>query len=144
MESERFDALTRRLGRASGRRAAIKGLLGLGVASMVGLGAAGESDAARRGFSGPKLPTPEPTPACPLGACSETCPCGEGQVCVDGGCFLSCAVSPCPCGLCFGISAFSDIYICVDVNASVRNDACTCAQGSVCLGGSCYPPCFGA
>lgn len=88
MDDARFDSLTRGLGAAVNRRAALKGLLGLGAAS-VGIGRLADgADAARRGYSGPKLPTPAPDP----------CGCGPNTTCIGGVCFASCI--GCACGSC--------------------------------------------
>ena len=85
MDDRRFDALTRRLGTLSSRRSALKGLVGLGGILTTGAVIHGQTDAARRGFSGPSFfPTPTPTPACapfgelcsfenPGACCSRTC-----------------------------------------------------------------------
>lgn len=99
MDGSRFDALTRAIGTSTSRRAAIKSLLGLGGALVAGnrLGLDG-AEAARRGYSGPKFPTPGPSdPSCPSGqtwngeacvcsagiTCGSNC-CGDGQECSGG------------------------------------------------------------
>ena len=64
MDDRRFDALTRRLGTLSSRRSALKALVGLGGLLTTGAVIHGQTDAARRGFSGPSVfPTPTPTPS---------------------------------------------------------------------------------
>src|SRR5262245_50951623 len=108
MEDRRFDALTRALGRARSRRMVLKALLGLS-----GVTAAGailhETDAARRGYSGPPtpgtlptqptaLPTlpPPPTettvPRCP----GNQTPCGTECCCPSGN--TKCGPDCCPDG----------------------------------------------
>jgi hypothetical protein len=86
MESDRFAALTRTLAHAASRRSALKGFLGLGMAAIGAASLTPGAGAARRGFSGPKLPTP------------DTCSCPPNHVCVGGVCFQLCI--ECPCGTC--------------------------------------------
>jgi hypothetical protein len=76
MDDKRFDSIARQLGSGSSRRAVLKGLLGVGAVAAVGLTVHGQTDAARRGFTGPFGPTPVPTPTCaPDGApCSLSNP----------------------------------------------------------------------
>jgi hypothetical protein len=56
MNDQDLDERAERLGLAVGRRSLIKGALGVGGAIVVGAGIAQESQAARRGYSGPKIP----------------------------------------------------------------------------------------
>jgi hypothetical protein len=84
MDDNRFDSIARQLGSGSSRRAVLKGLLGIGGVAAVGLTVHGQTDAARRGFTGPFGPTPVPTPTCapdgapcnlsnPGACCSQCC-----------------------------------------------------------------------
>jgi len=84
MDDKRFDSIARQLGSGSSRRAVLKGLLGVGAVAAVGLTVHGQTDAARRGFTGPFGPTPVPTPTCapdgdpcnlshPEACCSQCC-----------------------------------------------------------------------
>ena len=57
MDNWRFDRLTKRLARPRTRRQMLKGLLGLGAVSAGAELASNRTDAARRGFSGPRFPT---------------------------------------------------------------------------------------
>ena len=91
MDHRRFDSITKQLGSGSSRRSVLKGLLGVGGIAATGLVIHGQTEAARRGFSGPTFPslhtptpTPAPTPTCiangdpcdifdPAGCCSQCC-----------------------------------------------------------------------
>jgi hypothetical protein len=121
MDSHRFDDIVKTLGHATTRRTLLKALIGLGS-----VGAAGrvlqDAEAARRGYSGPTVPTPtEPArddepiapETCPGIVCDgECCPkqqteCCQG-VCCAGTCYdgvLCCpqGMGPCPGGGCCGI-----------------------------------------
>lgn len=59
MDDGRFDAFAVRLGTV-GRRGFLKVLLGLGGAAVTSAVLLVDTDAARRGFSGPSLPMPAP------------------------------------------------------------------------------------
>lgn len=92
MDDRRFDSLTRQAG-AGNRRGFLKVLLGLGGAAVTSAVLLVDTDAARRGFSGPSLPMPTPTPTPPpctpqssnYCGVSGTC-CPEGQWCSPYGC----------------------------------------------------------
>lgn len=87
MDDKRFDSIARQLGSVSSRRSVLKGLLGLGGVAAVGLAVHGQTDAARRGFSGPFGPTPVPTPTCvPVGG---PCELAHFEVC----CSLCCTTT---------------------------------------------------
>lgn len=84
MDDRRFDTIARQLGAGSSRRSVFKGLLGIGGVAAVGMAMHGQTEAARRGFSGPFAPTPVPTPTCapdgdlcelahPERCCSQCC-----------------------------------------------------------------------
>lgn len=65
MDDRRLTTLVQSLGRMRNRRTVLKGLFGVGASATAAYGMAGKTDAARRGFSGPKFPefpTPTPTP----------------------------------------------------------------------------------
>ena len=131
MENERFDTLTRDLGRGSNRRLALKGLLGFGVAALGGASRLGETSAARRGFGGPSLPTPEPDP----------CGCGPNTTCIGGLCFASCIA--CLCGSCTVVPGRGSF--CVE-EAYETSGSCegACESGFACDGGDlCMKPCAG-
>src|SRR5262245_18680249 len=111
MDDDRFDSLARSLAAGRSRRAMLKGMLGLGGAVVVTAAALPDhADAARRGFSGPVLPTPC-VPSCsgttcgPDG-CGGSCRCGLGLICIietvlcgtpcaeSGGCESGCICEP--------------------------------------------------
>jgi hypothetical protein len=71
MDDQRFDSIARKLASSTSRRAALKGLLGIGGVAVAGLAGSGQTDAARRGFSGPSFSL-TPTPICV--ANGNTCP----------------------------------------------------------------------
>jgi hypothetical protein len=131
LDDDRFDALARTLGNATSRRAALKGLLGLGAAAVGVVQLAPEADAARRGFSGPNWPTPAPDPA--------PCSCGPNKTCIDGLCFASC--TGCECDGCTFIEGQGSF--CSD-EAYDTDGPCAgkCAAGYACAVGSlCMKPC---
>ena len=79
MDDQRFDALTKRIGSGMSRRALFKGFRGLGGAAATVAVVQDQTDAARRGFAGPKLPTPTPPPCDPVGtACQGDSTCCTG------------------------------------------------------------------
>lgn len=86
MDDRKFDSIARQLGAGSTRRSVLKGLLGIGGIAATGVILQNQTEAARRGFSGPTLPvlpSPTPTPSClpdgdectgdPSDCCSGTC-----------------------------------------------------------------------
>jgi hypothetical protein len=133
--SERFDALARRLGNATNRRAALKGLLGFGAATVGVARLSSGTDAARRGFAGPWRPESEP---CTDG-CSETCSCGPNKICIGGLCFAPCIA--CACGACTLVPGHGSVCS-NDVYATDGPCAGICDSGYACDGGSlCLKPC---
>jgi hypothetical protein len=60
MDDRRFDALARQLGRGGSRRTLLKALIGIGGVAATGA-ALHDTDAARRGYSGPPTLAPFPT-----------------------------------------------------------------------------------
>ena len=85
MDDQRFDSITRKLASGTSRRAALKGLLGIGGVAVAGLAGSGQTDAARRGFSGPSFSL-TPTPICV--ANGNTCPedPADPSLCCSGYC----------------------------------------------------------
>lgn len=71
MDDHRFDALTRAMASAGTRRRALKGLLAAGSLAVTGM-APGRTEAARRGFAGPTLPTPKPCVRDHAGVCCSS------------------------------------------------------------------------
>lgn len=76
MDDRRFDSIARSLASGTNRRQILKGLLGLGAGSIVATVTVTETDAARRGYSGPSTPNgPEyETKVCPRPSCCAMCP----------------------------------------------------------------------
>ena len=101
MDSNRFDALARALGRERSRRSALKAILGLGGTAAVGTILFSDTDAARRGYSGAPtdIPTiaPFPTQAQPSPTATVSC---AGALCADGCCDGQCTATGacCPTG----------------------------------------------
>lgn len=138
MESERFDALTRRMGNATDRRAALKGLLGLGAATIGVARLSSGANAARRGYSGPRWPEPEPC----AGDCgeSESCDCSPNHTCIGGLCFLSCT-DACGCETCTFIPGKGSFCI-VELYGTPSLCEGICKSGYACNGGHlCLKPC---
>jgi hypothetical protein len=113
MDDRRFDSIARSLAEGHSRREVLKGLLGLGGVAAAGIAiASGDVEAARRGFSGPTIPTPPPPPPTPVPlpptptatgpACVPNC---DGVTCGDDGCGGSCGScsgsTQCIAGDCF-------------------------------------------
>jgi hypothetical protein len=100
MDDRTFESLIRSLAAVRTRRSAFKGLVGIGASIVTARVLVGDADAARRGFSGPKLPTPTPKPCvdgsaecvvpdggtsiliCEQGSWHEY-PCINGQFCIS-------------------------------------------------------------
>ncbi len=76
MDDVRFDALTRALSRRIGRRSTLGRFLAIGGVMLASAASTSETEAARRGFSGPKLPHDSNDVLCSLGA--DTCHGGVG------------------------------------------------------------------
>jgi hypothetical protein len=162
MDDARFDALTRRFGQNGSRRALLKGLLGLGGVATAGA-VLHDTEAARRGQSGPPTTGPAPTfpstvfppsptattaPRCPgiQSPCGSECCCPAGNTkcgpdcCPDGQ--AECCDNECCYGTCYGEE------LCCPTGQLVCNDVCLppggcctdadCA-GARCLNNSCVP-----
>jgi hypothetical protein len=129
MENRRFDALTRSLAAGGSRRAVLKGLLGIGAAAVGGGALAGDVDAARRGFAGPRLPLGRP--------CTNGCP--PNHTCIDGLCFDPCI--GCACGACTLVPGRGS-FCSNDVYATSGSCAGNCDAGYACDGANlCMKPC---
>lgn len=126
MDGHRFDQLTRSIARASNRRGFIKGILGLsGIAVSAAALREREVDAARRGFTGPTLPSPTPTPV----------PCPAGQIRCAGAC-VDTLTDPANCGGC-GISCGAGNICQGGSCVACRPDISSCSAGSQCCSGYC-------
>lgn len=145
MDNRHFDELTRALAAAHNRRAVVRGLLGLGAGVLAGAVSVSGTDAARRGFSGPKLPTPAP---CTDGLCGDSCEsCAEGQACFENQCFSRCSQPSldCSCGDCV-ILGGTGLELCATVIGGYCESTAACQQqhgsGWVCADNSqCLHPC---
>lgn len=139
MDDRRFDSLVRSLAAGTSRRRMLKGMLGLGGAAIVGApGASDHADAARRGFSGPRFPTPC-VPNCAGSNCgSDGCggTCGQcapvGAICFEGLCFGLCDPSEgLPC--CSGCLCDAVNNVCVfDQPVGTNCAEAGCPAGSFC------------
>ena len=146
MDGSRFDQLTRSLASGVSRRSVLKGLLGLGGASLAG-GALLENDAAAA-----RRPTPTPTPVkcpgkqiasggqcvCPTGLtkCGPDC-CNTAVPRGDAG-HSECCDNACCFGECYGEE------LCCPTGNSVCNGRACCEPGQACCTvddcctGACY------
>ena len=135
MDDRRFDLLTRSLAGATNRRDFMRRLLRVaGLTGGVVALSTRETDAARRGFSGPKLPESQPQP----GACNpNTGPCSVNADCCSGFCEQG-LDSGNTCETCNG--TICGEMICVNLQADPLNcGSCGhwCEQGTNCNGGQC-------
>jgi len=113
VESDRFDALTERLGVLLSRR---RGVSLIGVLGLGGLAALQDADAKkkkRKKKRGKPARTTAPAPSC-IPACAS-------RTCGDDGCGGS-------CGTCEG-------------DLVCRNGTCGCPEGMDLCGGTCHPAC---
>lgn len=107
MDDRRFDSLARSLADGPSRRTLLKSMLGIAGAAIAGSAmTSNDAQAARRGFSGPKVPTPcVPNCAgsqCGSDGCGGTCgDCHSSSTCFQGICYGACdpVASPC-CSAC--------------------------------------------
>lgn len=86
MNDRRFDTMSKRLGSGVSRRTVLKAMLGIGALSTTAALVQDQTEAARRGFSGPKFPwdvTPTPPVCFPDG---EFCFLWEPDSCCSGIC----------------------------------------------------------
>ncbi len=142
MDDRRFDSLVRSLGAGCSRKTLLKGILGIGVTiSSSSLLTAGDAAAARRGFSGPQLPTPPPpcVPVCDEGTCGgpdgcgNTCECAAGYFCQNGGCCEDIQLTEPGC---FWMELHSGFYCWVQSEITTY---ASCEQADSCSkGGACY------
>jgi hypothetical protein len=133
MDDRRFDALVKTLAREANRRSALKGLLGLAAGALAGATALRGGDAARRGYSGPKLfPTPTPQPTPPLGCAEGSSPCGS-ECCPNDS--SMCCGSTCCFGACYGNN-----QCCASPHVFCGLSSTCCEIGALCCdnGGECY------
>jgi hypothetical protein len=130
MDDRRFDWLTKELAQGRNRRSLLKVALGLGAGIAAGTSALQSTDAARRGFTGPSLPTPTPEP--PVGCASGSSPCGT-HCCSDSD--SMCCGDSCCVGACYGNN------LCCESPRVFCGLSSTCCQpGAKCCdnGGECY------
>lgn len=157
MDNRRFDYLTKALASQTSRRQALKGVLGLGAATVTG-GVANEATSAAR------RPTPTPKPVscpgsqvwtgsacvCPEGrsACGPAC-CDSPAACCDNACCPGGTVCIgeeicCPAeAMCGGVCCLSGTClggVCCDA-AFVCGDTCCTAEGFQCCGDACQQCC---
>lgn len=132
MDDRRFDALARALAGRRNRRSALKGAFGLGIGAMTGMVLHGRTDAARRGYSGPRWPwediQPGPCePYCSPGmcgvpnGCGGMCGCSGSDVCIQGACAPVCVQSGCEVCISDG-----------QVEGCFRQTSVTCADDDDC------------
>ncbi len=157
MDDRRFDQLSRALASGRSRRHVLKGLLGIGAATLTGEFALDSADAARR-----SSPTPTPTScpgtqiwtgsacACPTGqsVCGPAC-CDTPEACCDGACCDAGTVcigeeTCCPAeAMCGGVCCLNGTCLggsCCDA-AFVCGETCCNTPGLHCCNGSCQQCC---
>jgi hypothetical protein len=78
MDDKKFDGLTKLFGSGSSRRTILKGLLGIGGATVTGTAAAGEVDARQVGGTRPTIPPPPPQTTTTTTTTAAPCPAGQG------------------------------------------------------------------
>lgn len=141
MDDRRFDDLAKVLSGRGNRRTALKGLLGIGGASIGATVLAGSTRAARRGYTGPLNPrTPTPpsacVPACPAGTCGmpdgcgNTCACAGFQSCIEGVCAAPC--DPAQCNICIADGAFTGCFFQTTFTCSTNADCAAQFGASLC------------
>jgi hypothetical protein len=88
MDERKFDTIARTLASGTSRRRMLKGLLGVGGLAVAAAGLQ-DASAARRGFTGPTFPRPEPTEPpcinpniCAVSGCCAGFICCNGQECI--------------------------------------------------------------
>jgi hypothetical protein len=88
MDERKFDTIARTLASGTSRRGMLKGLLGVGGIAIAAAGLQ-DASAARRGFTGPTFPRPEPTEPpcinpniCAVSGCCAGFICCNGQECI--------------------------------------------------------------
>jgi hypothetical protein len=88
MDERKFDTIARTLASGTSRRRMLKGLLGVGGMAIAAAGLQ-DASAARRGFTGPTFPRPEPTEPpcinpniCAVSGCCAGFICCNGQECI--------------------------------------------------------------
>ena len=92
MDDRRFDSVAKAAANGTSRRSLLKAILGIGSVAATGAVIHNRADAARRGFSGPKIPweatpIPTPTPVClPDG---DFCFIWEPETCCSGICIFN-------------------------------------------------------
>lgn len=139
MDDDRFDDVAKAFAARRNRRDVLKRLLGLGVAAGAAVVGTGTADAARRGFSGPKVPC---TPTCGPDSCGASDGCGDvctscsdGKICLENGtCAEPCAVdADCsPCLICELTSDGTGSF-CGEFRTTIDCDSTAdCPTGSVC------------
>jgi hypothetical protein len=92
MDDRRFDSFTKSVANRSNRRRLLTGMLGLSAGAIVAAIATDSTEAARRGFAGPKLPTP-PSMCNGVGD-----PCPDASDCCSG-CCVSAGGAPFVCAI---------------------------------------------
>ena len=126
MDDRRFDALIRAFGQGGSRRALLKGLLGLGGVTAAGA-VLHDTEAARRGYSGPSTSTPGPQPTLPPQP-TEPPPAPTGTT------VPSCPGNQMPCG--------ADCC-CPAGHTKCGPDCCPDGQATCCDNACCSGTCFG-
>lgn len=140
MDDRSFDSLVKSLAAGRNRRSVLKGLLGLGGATVIGTVASSGASAARR-------PTPTPKPVtCPGSQIwnGSACVCSSGTQCGAACCppDVPCCDGACCFGICYGeeLCCPGDQIVCNGVclpfGVECTDDSC-CGEGGICDQGVC-------
>jgi hypothetical protein len=121
MDDRQFDSVVKSLGAASSRRSLLKGLLGFGGMAATGMIVRDQAQAARRGYSGPSIPsgpspleTPAPTqPPAATATATPTVPSGQLCIAVGDPCTVQQTAECCTNACCFR-TAQSTVGYCYD------------------------------
>ena len=123
MDDSRFDRLTRQFGAQITRRSFVAKVLGLGAGAVLAAHTLPDAEAARRGFSGPKLPNTCVGPRCENRTCSINSDCPPCQC--TGTQSIECNLCNADLGICFSYrTQCSGCCVTVD-DVGVCDEDCT-------------------
>lgn len=135
MDDRRFDAFVKTLAAGTSRRSLIKGLIGVAGVATAGMVLDDRTEAARRGFSGPILPTaapPTPTPIPPTATAAPPTP--TSGACLPGG--ASCVVND-PSACCSKSCLFNGGNPICEGACAAAGQPCDTLNPTTCCSGQC-------
>lgn len=135
MGDQRFDELAKEIATASSRRRFVRRTIGMGLGAATAAMVARDGEAARRGFSGPKVPVATSTPPPDLCAgvnCDPPGPCYLNGRCsaISG----TCVYTMKECGECM---VCGDAGVCEPIVCSTPPDPRCYLTPGFCDGGTC-------